>query len=72
MLHGDDLAEFLQGVNVPDLVHELHTAENISNMQIIVRNDRVWKLKSLLKQPYFYVLRSVWIYMQLDHYVTAP
>lgn len=41
MLHGDDLTEFLQGVNVPDLIHELHAAErkNINNMQIIVPND---------------------------------
>lgn len=38
VLHGDDLAEFLQGVNVPDLIHELHAAENISNMQTAVRN----------------------------------
>lgn len=41
VLHGDDLAEFLQGVNVPDLIHELHAAENISNTQTAVRNDPV-------------------------------
>lgn len=34
MLHGDDLAELLQGVNVTNLVHELHTAESINTMQL--------------------------------------
>lgn len=29
VLHGDDVAELVQGVNVPDLVHELHTAQSI-------------------------------------------
>lgn len=41
VLHGDDLAEFLQGVNVPDLIHELHAAEDIGNMPTTVRNDPV-------------------------------
>lgn len=26
VLHGNDLAEFIQGVNILDLIHELHTA----------------------------------------------
>lgn len=29
VLHGDDVAELVQGVNVPDLIHELHTAQSI-------------------------------------------
>lgn len=28
MLHGDYVAQFLQGVNVSDLIHELHTLKN--------------------------------------------
>lgn len=33
MLHRDDLAELPQRVNIPDFIHELHTAENIKNTQ---------------------------------------
>lgn len=33
MLHRDDLAEFLQRVNISDFIHELHTADNTSNTQ---------------------------------------
>lgn len=36
VLHGDDLAEFLQSVNVTDLIHELHAAGNIQQHVIIV------------------------------------
>lgn len=40
MLHGDNLTELLQGVNISDLIHELHTAGTVNNMllesQIIV------------------------------------
>ena len=47
VLHGDDLAEFLQGVNVPDLIHELHAAETVNNIHLIFRNDPVLRLLSL-------------------------
>lgn len=34
MLHGDELAELLQSVNIADLIHEFNTAENTSSMPI--------------------------------------
>lgn len=40
MLHGDELAELLQSVNIANLIHELNTAEDIKSMPIR-RNDNV-------------------------------
>lgn len=34
MLHGDDLAQLLQGVNVSDFIHELDAAENSKHNKI--------------------------------------
>lgn len=32
VLHGDYLAEFCQGVNISDLIQELHTVEKINSI----------------------------------------
>lgn len=51
MLHGDDLAEFLQGLDVADFIHELHTAEKHKQHAITATTDLVWKLQTLILRP---------------------
>lgn len=38
MLHGDEVAEFLQSVNIANLIHELNTTQGNSNRPVS-RND---------------------------------
>lgn len=64
VLHGDDLAEFPQGVNVADLIHELHTAENINTTQLlpqaILPESCRHQITSLWHDFAIYLLSSLW------------